>query len=117
MTEPMMLEPYWSSDLSTWVFDDASVGLTREPFVSGAEKGLDLLAQDIPDARDGFRLFFSDAPFPGFQRSFTWKRAENGGNWYGLDGSSLEGWLCSQLYKYFSTAPAKLYVSAKPRQE
>ncbi len=117
MTEPMMIQPYWSSELCTWAFDDPAVGLDREPFVSGAEKVLDLLVQDIPDARDGFLLLFSASPFVGFQQSFTWKRAENDGNWYGLDGSPLEGWLCPALFRYFAEAPAKLYARVEPRQE
>ena len=53
MIEPLMICPYWSDDLRTWVFDDPTMGLEQEPFVSGAETILDLLAQDIPDARDG----------------------------------------------------------------
>ena len=114
MPEPMMIQPYWSSDLSTWVFDDPAVDLEQEPFVSGAEVILDELVQDIPNARDGFRLFFSDLPFPGFQRSLTLNREENGGGWYGLDDSPLEGWLCPALFRYFPVAPAKLYAKAKP---
>ena len=114
MTEPMMIEPYWSDDLSTWVFDDPAVGLRLEPFVSGTPAIITLLVQDIPDARDGFRLLFSDRPFPGFQRSLSLMREENGGGRYGLDNSTMEGWLCPMLFKYFSTAPAKLYARAEP---
>ncbi len=114
MTEPMMIQPYWSDDLSTWVFDDPAVGLKSEPFVSGAEKVLDLLTQDIRNARDGFRLFFSASPFPGFQRSLTLIREENGGGRYGLDNSTMEGWLCPMLFKYFTEAPAKLYARVEP---
>ena len=117
MPEPMMIQPYWSSDLSTWVFDDPAVDLEQEPFVSGAEVILDELVQDIPNARDGFRLFFSDLPFPGFQRSLTLNREENGGGWYGLDGSPLEGWLCPALFRYFAEAPARLYAKAEPTQQ
>jgi hypothetical protein len=117
MTKPMMIQPYWSDALATWVFDDPAVGLRLEPFVSGAEKVLDLLTQGIPRARDGFCLFFSASPFPGFQRSLTLKREENGGGRYGLDDSTMEGWLCPMLFKYFSQAPAKLYAKAEPRRK
>jgi hypothetical protein len=117
MTTPMMIQPYWSSDLATWVFDDPAVGLEREPFVSGAPAIINVLVQDIPRARDGFRLFFSASPFPGFQRSLTLKREENGGGWYRLDGSSLEGWLCPMLFKYFTEAPMRLYAKAESRRK
>jgi hypothetical protein len=114
MTKPMMIQPYWSDDLSTWVFDDPAVGLRLEPFVSGAPAIIDVLVQDIPNARDGFRLLFSDAPFPGFQRFLSLIREENGGGRYGLDDSTMEGWLCQMLFKYFTEAPAKLYASVEP---
>jgi hypothetical protein len=110
----MMIRPYWSDDLAIWVFTDASVDLEREPFVSGAETILDELVRGVPDARDGVLLLSSASPFPGFQRSLTLAREEYGGRWYGLDGSSFEGWLCSALFRYFSEAPAKLYVRITP---
>ena len=57
-----VIAPYWYE--GTWVFDDDSVGLLREPFVSGVPEMIDELVQDIPDARAGFRLTFSSNPFP-----------------------------------------------------
>jgi hypothetical protein len=48
------------------VFDDERVGLVEEPFVSDADTFLSFLVEDIPDARNGFRLLFSTAPFPGY---------------------------------------------------
>lgn len=115
MAKPMMIQPYWLDDLATWVFDDPAVGLDQEPFVSGAPAIIDLLVQDIPNARTGFRLHFSDCPFPGFQRSLTLKREENGGGRYGLDESTMEGWLCPMIFKYFPVAPPRIYVRAEPR--
>ena len=41
--------------------------LDQEPFVMGIPQMIDDLVQDIPNAREGFRLLFSTAPFPGFQ--------------------------------------------------
>jgi hypothetical protein len=57
----MVIEPYWSS--GTWVFDDPSTGLVREPFVSGIPEMIDALTREIPNAREGFRLLFSGSPF------------------------------------------------------
>ena len=112
MNQPFAICPRWCADLSTWVFDDPTVELEQEPFVCPAV--IDELANAVPNARDGFRLVFSDAPFPGFQRTLALQREENGGAWYGLDGSDLEGWLCPALFKYFDEAPARLYMSAEP---
>uniref|UniRef100_A0A7C4LR67 Uncharacterized protein n=1 Tax=Schlesneria paludicola TaxID=360056 RepID=A0A7C4LR67_9PLAN len=106
-----VIRPYWLH--GTWVFDDPAVGLVQEPFVSGVPEMIDHLVQDIPDARQGFRLLFSSAPFPGCQRKLTWVREEMGGNWYRTDEPPMEGWLCPALFRYFETAPAELYVKAE----
>ena len=47
-----VIEPYWYQD--TWVFDDASKGLEKEPFVQGVPQMIDYLVKDIPNARSGF---------------------------------------------------------------
>ena len=78
----LVIKPYW--DLGTWVFDDPSTELVREPFVSGVPEMIDDLVADIPNARQGFRLLFSPAPFPGYQRRLEWDRQEFDGNWYRL---------------------------------
>ena len=111
----MVIAPYRYN--ATWVFDDPTVGLEQEPFVSGADAILDELVAAIPNARDGFRLLFSDSAFVGNQRSLTLRREYEGGGWYGLDGSPLEGWLCPSLFKYFSETPAKLYIRVETRRK
>ena len=108
----MVISPYWHA--GTWVFDDPSVGLVKEPFVSGIPEMIDLLTADIPDARRGFRLLFSSQPFPGYQARFTHAREEYGGNWYKLEEPPMEGWLCPALFKYFDKAPNTLYARAEP---
>jgi len=57
-----------------WVFDDARVGLDKEPFVSGADTMIDVLVNDIPNAQKGFRLLFSATPFPGYEVKLEWVR-------------------------------------------
>lgn len=109
----MILYPYWYGD--TWVFDDDAVGLLREPFVFGVPEMIDQLVAGIPDARQGFRLTFSLTPFPGVQRVVEWRRDGYPGNWYGFEGEAHEGWLCPALFKYFDTAPPKIYVRADPK--
>ena len=49
----MVIVPYWYQ--GTWVFDDESVGLNKEPFVAGVPEMIDDLVKDIPNARGGFR--------------------------------------------------------------
>ena len=58
----------------TWVFDDDTVGLVREPFVSGIPQMINELVVDIPDAQKGFRLIFSATPFPGYSTKVTRRR-------------------------------------------
>lgn len=109
-----VIQPYFSS--GTWVFDDPGVGLVREPFVSGVPEILNRLVAHIPDARRGFRLLFSDNPFPGYQAEFERIRDEYGGTWYRQVGGDEqpEGWLCPALFKYYATAPERLYIRAEP---
>jgi len=111
----MAIAPYWHEELGTWVFDDPKVGLTEEPFVSGAPAVIDELVRDIPNARAGFRLLFSAAPFPGYQKRLTWQREEFEGNWYAMSDPPLEGWLCPALSRYFVLAPRELYVKAESK--
>ena len=107
----MVISPYWYQ--GTWVFDDEAVGLNKEPFVAGVPEMIDNLVKAIPNARSGFRLIFSSAPFPGYQRELIWVREEYDGNWYEVEGQQMEGWLCLALLRYFDKAPEKLYVKAQ----
>jgi hypothetical protein len=107
----MVIVPYWYQ--GTWIFDDDSVGLNREPFVSGVPEMIDDIVKDIPNARHGFRLTFSASPFPGYQCEFIWVREEYGGHWYKMEGRSREGWLCPALLRYFESAPGKIYAKAE----
>ena len=109
-----VIAPYYLH--GTWVFDDSRVGLVQEPFVSGVPEMIDDLVKEIPHARTGFRLLFSTAPFPGFQRKLTWVREEAGGNWYQASEPASEGWLCPALFRYFDEAPVELYVKAEERR-
>jgi hypothetical protein len=98
-----------------WVFDDPRVGLRQEPFISGADRVLDILTAEIPDAAQGFKLVFSAQPFPGFVARFVRSRPEFGGYWYSWPERGLEGWLCPALFKYFETAPDEIYVKVFPK--
>lgn len=111
----MVIVPYWLDEAETWVFDDPAAGLEREPFVSGVPEMIDDLVRDLPDARSGFRLLFSAAPFPGYRRKLTRVREEYGGWWYAADEPPIEGWLCPALFRYFDAAPEEIYAKAEAR--
>lgn len=113
----MVISPYWLNDAGTWVFDDPATDLQREPFVEGVPEMIDHLVADIPDAREGFRLLFSSAPFPGYQQKLTRLREEFGGWWYATDDPPREGWLCPALFRYFDEAPETIYVKAEARDQ
>lgn len=108
----MVIAPYVHD--GTWVFDDESVGLVKEPFVAGVPEMIDILVEDIPNANQGFRLLFSANPFPEYQKKLTWLRGDSTGNFYMLDDLPMEGWICPAMFKYYSDAPKNLYVKAEP---
>lgn len=105
-----VIAPYWYNN--TWVFDDKSAGLKREPFVAGVPEMIDVLVKDIPNAKEGFRLTFSAKPFPGHAYKLTWLRGDQTGNFYKLDDPPMEGWICPAMFKYYGEAPKELYVKA-----
>ena len=113
MNSLFAIAPYKFDEM--WVFDDPSVGLRHEPFVSGADEIIDILTDKIPSAGTGFKLIFSPLPFPGYDARFTWVRSEHGGNWYSWAEKNREGWLCPALFKYFGKAPLEIYVQARPK--
>ena len=109
----LVIAPYRHA--GTWVFDDSSRGLTKEPFVAGIPKLIDKLVADIPNADKGFRLTFSAQQFPGFDDKLVWKRKDVSGNWYYSETFKAEGWLCPALFKYFRQAPKTIYVKAEAK--
>lgn len=106
-----LIAPYHYN--GTWVFDDDAAGLHREPFVAGIPEMIDVLVKDIPDARKGFKLFFSAQPFPNYQKTLTWVRGDSTGNYYRLDDPPLEGWICPALFRYYRKPPPTIYIRAE----
>lgn len=115
MNSIRVIHPY--KHRGAWVFDDESVGLVREPFVSGADTIIDRMVAEIPEAESGFNLFFSSRPFPGCRTEFEWRREEMGGNWYHSADLDMEGWLCPALFEYFEEAPKKLYAQFEAKAD
>lgn len=115
MSSIMVICPY--NYYGTWVFDDADAGLVREAFVAGIDKMIDLLVADIPSAQRGFKMLFSNVPFPRHSVVLEWIREDCGGNWYYSEKFGIEGWLCPALFKYFDYAPSFIYVQATEKEE
>mgnify|MGYP006304821721 CR=1 FL=1 len=109
----MIIAPYRYQ--GTWVFDDPSTGLVREPFVSGVPEMIDEMVREIPNAEQGFRLLFSAEPFPGHTYELTWRRGDSNGNWYYCEQIDKEGWLCPAMFKYYRTPPKAIYVRAEEK--
>jgi hypothetical protein len=99
MNQIHVIIPYRQA--STWVFDDPSVGLKAEPFVSGIPDMVSVLVRGIPHAEQEFRFLFSAQPFPDYQTERGLLRSEYGEQWYEWDAEHMQGWLCSVLFKYF----------------
>ena len=108
-----VIQPYWYADM--WVFDDARVGLSAEPFVGGVDSMIDRITAGIPDAKHGFSMVFSAVPFPNHQFRLEWQRADSSGNIYFSKDLEAEGWLCPALLRYFEEPPAEIYVQVKPK--
>lgn len=96
-----------------WVFDDEAKDIKAEPFVMGIDTMIDMLTKPIRGAKRGFKLTFSENPWPGQQLSLRMLmpgKAKSEGNWYYCPELNQAGWLCSVLYDYFTVAPSTLYV-------
>ncbi|MEZ6143627.1 MAG: DUF6717 family protein [Zavarzinella sp.] len=113
MNSILVIHPYKSEGM--WVFDDAHVGLVREPFVAGADTIIDRMVEGIPNAASGVTILFSATQFPGSQYEFLWRREEMGGNWYFAPKFDMEGWLCPALFKYFDSAPERIFAQIKQK--
>ncbi|MBN2473249.1 MAG: hypothetical protein JXB62_01475 [Pirellulales bacterium] len=105
-----VIHPYKWEGL--WVFDDARVGLDKEPFVEGADAIIEkaLAVKGIEEPEKGFRLLFSAGPFPNYDLKLRWLRESEGGNWYRAEEFAMEGWLCPALLKYFDEPPTEIYA-------
>ena len=114
MNSILAIHPYKHEGL--WVFDDPAVGLVKEPFVAGADTIIDRMVEGIPNAENGVTIIFSAQNFPGSQYELEWRREEIGGNWYYSRKLDLEGWLCPALFKYFETAPERIFAQVKPKR-
>lgn len=117
MNAIQIIRPYWHD--GTWVFDDDRFGLSREPFIAGADTVISRLVEQIPNARSGFKLIFATMAFPGAQLEVTRTSEGDGqsGTYYWAEQFGLEAWLCPALLHYFPEPPPKIFAKAEPLEE
>ncbi len=95
-----------------WVFDDPVTGMEAEGLVGGMPEIIDLALKEvgIPGVDSAYITFAKD-PFPG--HGIVLHRLEDtdgtSGTTYRWTARGLDGWLCSNLLKYFDTPPPVLY--------
>ncbi|MCM0591303.1 MAG: DUF6717 family protein [Gloeotrichia echinulata IR180] len=107
----MVIFPYRLNQI--WVFDDERRGLVQKPFLQGIPDMIEIMVQDIANVDEGFKLFFSPTPFPGYQIELLWLRVENNSHWYYWSKRKLECWLCPAFLAYFIEPPNKIYFKAE----
>lgn len=95
-----------------WSFTDKAKDLEDEPFVTDAGEVIDVLSSAIPDAENGFNLYFSEAPFKGAAIKLTHVGEEVGGNSYRINDTHVTAWLCPALLKYFKEPPKQIFAMA-----
>lgn len=100
------IHPYLTHGM--WVFDDATVGLVKEPLVDGADDLCDRICERwhlIPSR--GFSISASAIPFVDGDGELTFICQRNDGYTYICDGELV--WLCGNLLKYFPIPPRTIY--------
>jgi hypothetical protein len=113
----MTIRPYKDKNLAQWVFDEPSLGLRKEAFVSGADDMLVSMAnkQGIENPEAGIKVIFGCNPFPGFQFELCFNHPEHGGVWYRCSElNDAKGWLCPAVTRFFRGFPASIYIAVLP---
>ena len=103
-----IIQPY--RDLGTWLFDDESRNIIREPFVLGVPQMIDMYLEQKGIQANKFTLIFSNKDIPNADAKLIKERDLNEGAWYSLVGTDKEGWICPAILKYYETAPDKLSI-------
>lgn len=93
-----------------WVFDDARVGLDKEPFVAGA----DTLIDKIAGGSDKITIIFSTIPFPGHKLRVDRKNTKpvTGTDYY-CEEYKHDLWLCPALNLYYPKSPDHVFIDCR----
>lgn len=104
----MMLSLY--KEGTTWAFDDATFGITREPFVMGMSE---IISSYLPEKAKKCTIYFSHTPFPESEKLTLLYEEANGGV-YKVESSGMTGWLCPVTRIYMQGIPESIYFQVKP---
>lgn len=102
------IRPYYWQNM--WVFDDERVALVKEPFVMGIPEIINKAVAHLPNPKAGFTVLFNNTGLPSADLILTKINSESGGTWYEHEETGMKGWLCPALFKYYPTAPEKIYI-------
>jgi hypothetical protein len=101
----MTLSPY-RIGAGNFAFDDPVTGLSREPFIGGANYHLDRFAK----SGNSCVISFSANKIPDYDVKLTLQDTDkNEGSNY-IDEDNRNIWLCPAFFKYFEQAPKEFYV-------
>ncbi len=92
-----------------YVFDEPSLGVTKEAFVGGSTELIGKLCGN----KERVILIFSDSPFPDYTVSTDFVKQDEGGTTYHCKKLDHTHWLCNVLMMYFEEAPKTIYVQVK----
>lgn len=107
-----IIQPYKA--LGTWVFDDESRHLLREPFVLGVPAMIDQKLSQKGITGDQFNLVFTSGILPNADAVLVKENDLSEGAWYNLKDTTQNGWLCPALMQYFDDAPETISILINP---
>ena len=115
MNQINIIKPYrWNG---AWVFDDADVGLNREPLVAGADVIMDIMEKKYGTS---FLVMFSKNRIPGYTLALKKVKGDKTDKGNGVVYFSIRlmkfAWLCPALFKYFDKSPSKMYIKIVPNK-
>ena len=95
---------------NTWMFDDAYLGITGEPFVAGASEAIQMMVDSIPTLTNKIdpTIVFSETEIPKFDAHVTIK--EDMGNNASYMFGEHELWLCPCVCRFFKSPPKNIYI-------
>lgn len=111
----MVVAPYWFQ--GSWVFDNPALDLDKEPLLLGDQKLIDELVSEIPDAKRGFRMIFSEKPFSCVEKGFLRIRQQKNPKWMRLGEFSFAEKFNPTFFKYFNNPPKRIFMRIEPRKE
>lgn len=113
-------------DFFSWCFDMPVVGIESEPFVCGIpeifEYHLKKCRKFKHAVKNGVTVLFNGAANSRLPKSFIGGAGyfqlvkveeDKGGCWYKDKETKAEGWLCPNLYQFFTTAPPVIHVEIR----